>query len=139
MTGPQEEYVILDPEHLAIREDGPVLLGSNCPKCGLHFFPPRWECAVDQTPCADTDLSRQGTLHVATYVHFPAYGKSTLQSEGYGVGRVDLPEGVRVQAILAGDRSGWVNGAAMRLVTESVSVDDQGRSRLAYRFAPVEA
>ncbi|MGQ4598888.1 AMP-binding protein [Nocardia sp. R6R-6] len=131
-----QEYVILDPEHLALTDRGPVLRGSKCPECKLHFFPPRWECAVDQTPCADVDLSIEGKLHVATYVHFPAYGKSTLQSEGYGVGQVDLPEGVRVQAILAGDRARWVHGTVMRLVTESVGEDDLGRSRIAYRFAP---
>ena len=94
---------------------------------------------MDQAPCTDIDLSRDGTLHVSTYVHFPAYGKSTLASEGYGVGRVDLPEGVRVQAILTGDRERWAHGAAMRLVTESVGEDDNGCSRLAYRFTPIDA
>jgi uncharacterized OB-fold protein len=133
------DYVILDPEHLAVRGDGPVLLGSKCTNCGLHFFPPRWECAVDQAACTDVDLSRDGVLHVATYVHFPAYGKSTMSSQGYGVGRVDLPEGVRIQVILTGDRDRWVHGAPMRLVTESVGEDAEGRRRLAYRFAPVDA
>lgn len=134
-----EEYVILDPEHLAITDQGPVLRGSKCTRCGLRFFPRRWECAVDQESCVEVELSGEGTLHVSTYVHFPAYGKSTTSSEGYGVGRVDLPEGVRIQAILAGNRARWVHGAPMRLVTESVGQDDEGRGRLAYRFAPVDA
>jgi uncharacterized OB-fold protein len=134
-----EDYVVLDPEHLALTDHGPVLRGSRCTQCGLHFFPPRWECAVDQASCVDTELSQDGTLHVATYVHLPAYGKSTLARESYGAGRVDLPEGVRVQVILAGDRERWVHGTPMRLVTQSVGEDDQGRGRLAYRFAPVDA
>ena len=134
-----ENYVVLDPEHLSITGDGPVLQGSRCPNCDLHFFPPRWICAADQTACENVELSREGTLHVATYVHYPAYGKASMDSVGYGVGRVDLPEGVRVQTILAGDRERWVHGAPMRLVTESVGEDDEGRQRLAYRFAPFEA
>lgn len=132
-------YVVLDPEHLIITDAGPVLQGSKCSECGLHFFPRRWICAVDQAACEDVELSRDGALHVATYVHYPAYGKATVDSVGYGVGRIDLPEGVRVQAILAGDRQAWVHGARMRLVTESVGEDSAGRQRLAYRFAAVDA
>jgi uncharacterized OB-fold protein len=131
-----DEFVIIDPEHLRLGDNGPVLRGSKCPRCGLHFFPPRWECAVDQTPCEDVELSQRGTLHVATYVHTPAYGTRKLESAGYGVGQVDLPEGVRVQAILSGDRTQWTHGTSMQLITEAVGQDDDGRNRIAYRFAP---
>jgi uncharacterized OB-fold protein len=130
-------YVILDPGHLTLTERGPVLRGSRCPACELHFFPPRWECAVDQTPCTEVELSQEGQLRVATYVHTPSYGTRAVAAEGYGVGQVDLPEGVRVQAMLSGNRELWTHGRRMRLVTGSVGSDGQGRRRLVYRFAPV--
>ncbi|HEY9415814.1 MAG TPA: OB-fold domain-containing protein [Pseudonocardia sp.] len=132
-----DDVVILDPEHLALTDHGPVLLGSRCSRCGLHFFPRRWECAVDQAECIDVELSQEGSLWVSTYVHTPAYGTQALAAEGYGVGQVDLPEGVRVQAVLSGQPSAWVHGCRMALVTEQVGSDDQGRPRLVYRFAPV--
>ena len=130
------DVIILDPEHLALTEHGPVLRGSRCPSCGLHFFPPRWECAVDQTPAETVELSQEGHLRVATYVHTPSYGTRAVAAEGYGVGQVDLPEGVRVQAMLVGDRDQWTHGRRMRLVTHSMGTDDQGRDRLSYRFTP---
>ena len=135
-AGAEADVVIIDPEHLAITGDGPVLRGSRCPTCDQHFFPWRWECALDQTPCHEVPLSREGRLHIATYVHVPAYGKRAVSAEGYGVGQIDLPEGVRIQAMLAGDRAAWTHGARMRLVTEAVGTDAEGRTRLSYRFAP---
>jgi uncharacterized OB-fold protein len=132
-----DAVVILDPDHLVLTERGPFLRGSRCPECELHFFPPRWECAVDQTLCVEVELSQEGHLLVATYVHTPSYGTRAVAVEGYGVGQVDLPEGVRVQAMLSGDRERWTHGRRMRLVTGSAGTDDQGRQRLVYRFAPV--
>jgi uncharacterized OB-fold protein len=132
-----DDVVILDPEHLTLTERGPVLRGSRCPACDLHFFPPRWECVVDQTPCVDVELSQEGDLRVATYVHTPSYGTRAVAAEGYGVGQVDLLEGVRVQAMLVGDRTHWTHGRRMRLVTHSMGTDDQGRDRLSYRFTAV--
>jgi uncharacterized OB-fold protein len=127
-----------DPELFRIDGDRAVLLGSRCPTCDLHFFPHRWECPLDGALLEPTELAREGGLHVATYVHVPAYGKAQIDSDGYGVGQIDLPGNVRVQAILLGDPAGWVPGARMRSVYVAVGAPaDDGVQTVGFRFAPV--
>lgn len=136
MTPPSTttEGVPAQPEQLRLDADGPVLLGSRCPECGRSYFPRRWECAVDLAPLDDVDLSRTGALHVATYIRTPAYGREQRDSEGYGVGEVDLPEGVRIQSVLLGAEADWVPGTPFRIVGESVGHDPDGRPLITFRF-----
>ena len=122
------------PELMRVDDDGPVLLGSRCPECSREFYPRRWVCAVDRKPTDDIDLPREGILHVATYVHYPAYGKATLDTVGYGVGQVDLPGGVRIQTILAGTPEDWTIDGPVRLESEVVQQDGQGRDVVLARF-----
>ena len=122
------------PEQMRLDADGPVLLGSHCPRCDRSYFPRRWECAVDLAPLEDVDLSRPGTLHVATYVRTPAYGKAQRDVEGYGVGEVDLPEGVRIQTVLLGEEDEWIPGSRFRIDGESVGVDADGHPQILFRF-----
>ena len=132
-----DAVVAQDPEHLAVHDAQNVRLrGSRCTSCGRHFFPRRWECAVDQARCEDVELSTEGTLHVSTYVNTPSYGKAQLEAEGYGVGQIDLPEGVRIQAVLAGEPGQWKWDSLFHLTTEPLGTDREGRTILAYRFAP---
>ena len=122
------------PEQLRIDADGPVLLGSHCPVCGRSYFPRRWECAVDLAPLEDVDLSRTGLLHVATYIRTPTYGREQRDTEGYGVGEVDLPEGVRIQSVLLGAEGDWVPGTQFRIVGESVGDGPDGHPLFTFRF-----
>jgi uncharacterized OB-fold protein len=129
-----QEAVSAQPELMRLEPEGPVLLGSRCPECGRSYFPRRWECAVDLSPCEDVDLSRAGVLHVATYVRTPAYGREQRDAEGYGVGEVDLPEGVRVQSVLLGSEDSWVQGSPFRIVGEPIGDDAAGCARILFRF-----
>lgn len=129
------EIVPADKDRLRIDEEGPTLLGSRCSACGESFFPRRWECPVDLTHVEPVDLSRSGTIHVATYVAKPAYGVDLLDAEGYGVGQVDLPEGVRVQCVLAGQPTEWSPGTTVNLVVEPIGQDEEGRTLVIHRFA----
>ena len=122
------------PEQLRLDDDGPVLLGSHCRACGRSFFPRRWECPVDLTPVDDIELSRRGPLYVATHVRTPAYGRAVRDAEGYGVGEVDLPEGVRIQTVLLGPPEEWVPGTSFQIVGESVGEDEEGRPQITFRF-----
>jgi uncharacterized OB-fold protein len=128
--------VAADPWKMRVDEDGPCLLGSRCPECGIVTFPRRWECPVDQTPVEDVDLSRTGVINVFTWVAKPAYGLHQLDATGYCVAQVDLPEGVPIQSVLLGDPAFWCEGATVRLATESVGTDGDGRERVTYRFVP---
>jgi uncharacterized OB-fold protein len=129
------EPVPAQPELMRLDPDGPALLGSHCPACKRSYFPRRWECAVDLTPLNDVDLSRTGSLHVATYVRTPAYGREQRDAEGYGVGEIDLPEGVRIQSVLLGREDAWVPGTRFRIVGEAIGEDADGHPQILFRFA----
>ena len=73
----------------------PALLGSRCANCGDVLFPRADTCpycaAEDPEP---VELSRRGTLWAWTAVTAPPPG---YQGEvPFGIGVVELPEGVRV-------------------------------------------
>src|ERR1700728_175516 len=79
--------------------DQPALLGSYCASCGAHHFPRHDTCpycaAEDPAP---TELSPHGTLWAWTAVTAPPPGYQGQTP--YGVGVVELPEGIRVIAQL---------------------------------------
>jgi len=131
---PDVKQIPADPLRLRIDDDGPVLLGSACPKCGISVFPRRWECPVDQTPMGDVDLARAGVLNAFTFISKPWYGTMALDAKGYGVCQVDLPEGVRMQCVLLGDPASWTAGETAYLVAESIGVDAEGNERMVHRF-----
>jgi uncharacterized OB-fold protein len=127
----------LNPEQLALGEQGPVLLGSYCPQCCRSYFPRRWECAADQVPTQDVELSRRGVLRVATNVQVASYGKNVLDGEGYGVGEIDLPEGVRIQSVLGGTPADWTPGRPMSLGLQVVpQPGDDGPVIVTFQFDP---
>jgi hypothetical protein len=53
---------------------------------------------------------------------------------GYGVGQVDLPEGVRIQAPLVGSLGDWSIGEEMVLPVFPVGEDDEGSELVTFRF-----
>ena len=55
---------------------------------------------------------------------------------GYGVGQVDLPEGPRVQGVLAGGPDDFSIGMEMELDLETLRVDGEGREVVIFRFRP---
>ncbi len=116
----------------------PRLLGTRCRSCGEHFFPRRVVCAKCLSEATeDCELSPQGTLYSYTFVHFPLFGSTNLEHlEGYGVGQVDLPEGPRVQAPLAGKQNQFRVGQKLRLELDKLRDDDMGREVMIVRFRP---
>jgi uncharacterized OB-fold protein len=131
-------YVPIEKRLFRIDGDTPVLLGSHCPRCRESFFPRRRLCAVCLQPVSDVDLSGKGTLYSYTYVHAPFFGQTRVDSGGYGVGQVDLPERVRIQAVLVGEPGTWRIGMPMKIALEVV--DKRGEDDVAiFRFAPAEA
>lgn len=132
-------------EHRPFREglfelnrDGTGFLQANrCRRCGLTFFPRRNFC----TECGGTDsledvrLSRTGTLHTFTEVHRASPGLQTPYILGY----VDLEDGVRILAPLAGCRVEDLRvGMAMSLVFGPALWKAEGEESpyLTYWFQP---
>jgi uncharacterized OB-fold protein len=116
-------------------EDRPRLLGSYAPESGLHFWPRRKRCPVTGGPVVDCDLDPEGVLFAWTFLHVPRMGSISFgDSGGYGVGQIDLPEGVRIQAPLVGTPDDWQIGSRMALTTFPVGQDDDGNELVTFRF-----
>jgi uncharacterized OB-fold protein len=76
------------------------LVGSRCGRCGTVSFPSRAVCpsCLDRESIEKVRMSRKGTLHT--------FSINRMAPEGfkapYVTGKVDLPEKVRVFAVITG-------------------------------------
>lgn len=117
----------------------PRLLGTTCRACGEHFYPRRAICAQcmsEQT--ADVEMDAHGTLYSYTFVHFPLFGSMNMEhADGYGVGQIDLPEGPRVQAPLAGKQAAFRVGQTMQGELDVLRADG-AHDVVIVRFRPLE-
>ncbi len=118
----------------------PRLLGTKCTSCGEHFYPRRAICAKclsDRT--TDVEMDARGTLYSYTFVHLPLFGSTNMEhADGYGVGQIDLPEGPRVQAPLAGKQPEFRVGQTVQGELNALR-QDGANDIVIVRFRPVEA
>jgi uncharacterized OB-fold protein len=135
--------VPIKPGFFTVPEDAgepPRFLATRCNDCGEYFWPQRAICAQclsEQTSAVELD--GRGTLYSYTFVHFPLFGSMNMEHmEGYGVGQVDLPEGPRIQAPLAGKQGDFRIGQTMHAELDVLRQDDAGRDVVILRFRPVE-
>lgn len=99
----------------------PVLEGSRCTVCGTVGYPAGANCARCATPTAEPlTLSTEGVVWAHTVQRFaPKSPPYVVPAEGftpYAVGYVELPEGIRVEAILDCDDFAELDRAPVRLV-----------------------
>jgi len=119
--------------------DAPALLGSRCPACEAHHFPRHDTCpycAADEP--LPTLLSSTGSLWAWTAVTAapPGYRGPVP----YGMGVVELPEGIRVITHLTvSDPGALALGQAMELRVVPLHTDTDGNEVVTYSFAPVDA
>ena len=117
----------------------PRLLGSRCRACGSHLFPRADTCAYcASADTAPVELSGRGTLWAWTAVTTapPGYGGEVP----YGLGVVELPEGVRVVTRLTeSDPGRLVTGQPVELVVVPLHDGEDGRPVVSFAFAPAEA
>ena len=127
-------FTVPDDPHQA-----PRLLGTKCLSCGEHFYPRRTVCGTCMSePTTDVEMNARGTLYSYTFVHFPLFGSMNVEhADGYGVGQIDLPEGPRVQAPLAGKQAEFRVGQQVQGEL-NVLRDDGAREIVIVRFRPVE-
>lgn len=124
-------FIIPDPA-----DTPPYLVGSYSPAADRHFWPRRKLCPISSEPVEDCDLSPEGVLYSWTYVQMPWMGSmKTAEGGGYGVGQIDLPEGVRVQALLDGEMGDWEIGMPMVFTPRTVANDDDGNELCTVAFA----
>jgi uncharacterized OB-fold protein len=131
--------VPIEPGFFTIPDEGeaPRLLGSRCRACGEVFFPRRPVCAKCLALGSDdVELGPRGTLYTWTWTHLPLFGSRRTDAGGYGVGQIDLPEGPRVQAVLAGAREEFAIGMPMQLDLEVLGETKDGAEIVIFRFRP---
>ena len=142
MAEPTRPRVPIKPGFFTVPDDprqAPKLLGTKCLSCGEHFYPRRAICAKclsEQT--ADVEMDARGTLYSYTFVHLPLFGSTNVEhADGYGVGQIDLPEGPRVQAPLAGKQAEFRVGLSVRGELNVLRSDGE-RDIVIVRFRPLE-
>ena len=123
--------------------DAPQLIGGRCKSCGTYFFPRFY--VVHKPGCKERELedvlySRKGKLISYTVQHYPPPPpfKSTDPFVPYGIGLVELPEGINVLGIMTGCAiEDLKTGIEVELVVETLYVDEEGNDRLSWKFKPV--
>jgi uncharacterized OB-fold protein len=116
--------------------DPPSLLGTHCGACGSVHFPRADACTYCATENPEpVELSRQGTLWAWTAVTAPPPG---YQGDvPFGIGIVELPEGVRVISRLTeSDPGALTEGQPMELRIVPLHQDEDGNDVVTYAFAP---
>jgi uncharacterized OB-fold protein len=143
MNDTAKTRVPIKPGFFTIPEDpgeSPKFLGTRCSACGEHFYPRRAICGK----CLSEDMhsvemEARGELYSYTFVYLPLFGSTNLEhSEGYGVGQIDLPEGPRIQAPLAGKQEDFRVGQAVRGELDKLRENKQGDDVMIVRFRPME-
>jgi uncharacterized OB-fold protein len=120
----------------------PQLIASRCGGCGALAFPAQPGCArCTRDESSGVLLSRRGRLWTWTIQRFPPpppFAGDRESFEPFGVGYVELPEGIRVEGRLTvNDPAQLAVGMEMELVIEPFAYAADGRERLCFAFRPV--
>lgn len=126
-------FIISDPSN-----GKPRLLGSHCPYCGEVSFPRREFCRKCLESHQDNVvLGPWGRLHSSTVVRQrpPGY----IGKVPYVLGRVDLPEGERILALISDcEEIDLKIGMKMELIIGTLGEDESGNEVLTYMFKRVD-
>ncbi len=124
--------------HAQSATEAPHLLGSRCTHCGEVTFPKQHRCAnCSSEAVEEVPLSARGTLYSFTNVNYPV-PDGYKGPVPYGVGMIELPEGVRLMAHLTeSDPRKLRVGMAMALVLDKLFAQDDGAEVVGFKFKPV--
>lgn len=123
--------------------DSPQLIGSKCTACAEVTFPSQASCpSCAGSSTEEVLLSRRGTLWTWTVQHFPPpsppFKGDSESFVPFGVGYIELPEGIRVESRLTTHKASQLEiGMEMELVIEKFMDGDDGRERVTFAFRPV--
>jgi uncharacterized OB-fold protein len=137
----QTDFVAVADALIAGTADAPQLIGSQCRRCGVVAFPRQTSCAACMSPdVEERRLGRRGALWTWTVQCFapksPPYAATAEDFEPYGVGYVELPGEVRVEARLTeADPARLRIGMPMELVLVPAPGDG---GALTFAFRPAE-
>ena len=141
MTTTQRKHVV--PGAFAETPNGARLLGSRCAGCWTCFFPRSAACRnprCSDKRIADVELSPRGTLWSYTVQYYKPPPPARLDEPfiPYGIGLVDLPEDIRIMAMISSDDPESLRiGQQMELVIETLYHDDDGSEVLTWKWRAV--
>lgn len=126
--------------------DDPHLLGSTCRACKAVSFPQKKSCPrCCSQDVVRTELAQRGTLWTWTVQEFapksPPYasGEAEGQFAPFGIGYVELPGQVRVEARLTVSDPALLRiGMPMELTIVPFGKDAAGAARMSFAFRPIE-
>ncbi len=125
--------------------DEPRLIGGRCAACGTTTFPNQAGCPRCGAQSLDeVRLASRGRLWAWTTQEFapptpPYAGARGPDFEPFGVGYVELPGELRVEARLTEHRPERLRvGMEMELVIVPFGTDDEGNEVVTFAFRPVE-
>ena len=123
--------------------EGGHLIGSKCRLCGELFFIERDFCENCQSQELETvSLSSKGKLYAFSVMYYPAPPPYVPPKPfvPYGVGWIELPEGLVLNSLLTeNDPKKLKVGMDMELVIEKFGEDKDGNELMVCKFRPVEA
>ncbi|MGQ0466702.1 MAG: Zn-ribbon domain-containing OB-fold protein [Sporichthyaceae bacterium] len=124
------------------REDphGVALVGTRCSGCGSHYFPRSLSCRhpeCDDKTVDEVLMGRRGTLFSWTVQRYrPPAPFQVDDWTPYVIGVVDLPEGLRVLAMITGCTADELRiDMPLELVTK-VLARDEDTATVTYAYAP---
>ncbi len=118
------------------------LLGSRCLGCGASYFPRGAGCrnpACRDRRITPVALSCVGTLYSYTVQSYQPPGLFRMDNWApYPLGLIELPEGLRVMAMLTGCGVEELRiGMPVEMTTEALYRDDSGCEVHTYKFRPL--
>ncbi len=123
---------------------GPRLIASRCRECGMVFFPRASMCRNPSClgPTEERELGPRGRLWSYTVQYFqpPPPARFNQPFQPYGVGMVDLEEGVRIVAMLTeADPEVLRPGMEVELVIAPLYHEADGTEVVTWKFQPLAA
>lgn len=123
----------------------PQLLGSRCSQCAEATFPAQPDCrSCGSRDTKIVELGNHGTLWTWTIQTFmpkkPYHSDETPETfRPYGVGYVEMPGGVRVEARLEANNHEQLKvGMPMQLDIIPFRTDENGDQKMTFSFSAVE-
>jgi len=122
--------------------DEPRLIGGKCKGCGEYFFPKfvsmhNPDCEFREVE--EVLLSRKGRLWTYTIIYYkpPLPFRAPEPFKPFGIGIVELPEGIRVIGQMTGCELNKLKvGMEVEMVVEKQHEDNQGNEYMTWKFRP---
>jgi len=121
----------------------PRLLGTRCISCGSYYFPQKISCNnpdCKEKKVEQVSLGPRGKLYSYTIQYYPPPPPFRFNEPfiPYGIGLVELAEGIRVAGILTTNNLNEIKiGMELELVVENFYHDDEGNEFVTYKFRPI--